>query len=123
MSFGEVLKNLREERGVKQKEVANSCSLTPTCICQLENGSRNPTGSTIRELAKYFNCSADFLLELTDDFGSIIAAPTAPALSSEEEQLIADYRKLTPPLKRMVQETMRTFTGSELNSQSTKKNA
>ena len=69
MNFCETLKYLRAEKGVTQKEVEKACNLTPTCICSLEQGTRNPTGSTIRTLAVYFGVSADYLLGLEDDYG------------------------------------------------------
>ena len=96
MSFCEVLKNLREEKGVTQKEVARACGFTPTCICQLESGVRNPTGSTIRELADYFQVSADYLLERTDELGAIVPnlSPTVPALSDDEKEILALIRKM-----------------------------
>ena len=67
MSFGEILKNLRIERGLTQKELANACNVTATCICQLENGSRNPTGSTVAVLARFFDVSSDYLLGIVCD--------------------------------------------------------
>lgn len=98
MNFCEILKDLRTEKNVTQKEVALACGLTSTCICQLENGSRNPTGSTIRELAKYFDCSADYLLGLKDLGESVLSSP-APELPQDEQQLLALYRKMSHPQK------------------------
>ena len=69
MTFSETLKYLREERQITQKQLAYACNLSPQCICNLEQGTRNPTGSTIRTLAVYFGVSADYLLGLEDDFG------------------------------------------------------
>ncbi len=102
MSFCELLKDLRDEFGVTQKEVALACGITPTCICQLENGSRNPTGSTIKSLAKYFGCSADYLLEL-DQF----ASPTAPQLSAEQKELLKIFDELLPETKKDVLDVVR----------------
>lgn len=102
MSFCELLKDLRDEFGVTQKEVALACGITPTCICQLENGSRNPTGSTIKALAKYFGCSADYLLEL-DQFTS----PTAPQLSAEQKELLKIFDELLPETKKDVLDVVR----------------
>ena len=64
MAFSEVLKYLREEREITQKELANKCNLSPQCICALEQGTRNPTGSTVAVLAAFFGVSADYLLDL-----------------------------------------------------------
>ena len=114
MNFCELIKYLRLEKGATQKEVADGCNLTPTCICQLETGARHPTGSTIRELARYFGVSADYLLGLEDDFGVRTAAP-APntgneSYSAEERELIKKYRSLSPELKEMLNGIIGTWT-------------
>ena len=110
MSFGEIIKNLREERNLTQKEVAISCGFTPTCICQLENGTRNPTGSTVRELANFFDCSADYLLEIKDDFGAnTIAPPTAPILSEEDKKLLSAFHGLDRELQELLWDMIRTW--------------
>ena len=90
MNFCEILKYLREEKNVTQKEVAKNCNLTPTCICQLESGQRSPTGTTIKALAKYFNCSTDYLLGLEDDLG----IKKTPAINYREEKLLRAFNKL-----------------------------
>lgn len=78
MLFNEILKGLREERGLTQKNIADACKVSPTCICQLETGSRSPTGSTLLSLADFFNCSIDYLLGREDDFGNITRQTDAP---------------------------------------------
>ena len=101
MSFAERLKYLREEQGITQKEVAIACDITPTCICNLENGSRNPTGSTITALSDFFGVSADYLLGRTDDLGAVVPSqhPAMPILNDNEKQLIALYRSMNEPQK------------------------
>lgn len=101
MSFAERLKYLREEQGVTQKEVAFACDITPTCICNLENGSRNPTGSTITALSDFFGVSADYLLGRTDDLGAVLPSqqPAMPILTDSEKELIALYRAMSEPQK------------------------
>lgn len=99
MSFCELIKELRIERNLTQKEVAQGCNLTPTCICQLETGARNPTGSTIKELAKFFDVTADYLLGLETDYGAKLAAPLAPmsdGITEKERALLNAFRQLLP---------------------------
>lgn len=121
MSFCDILKGLRQEKGVTQYEVATACSLTPTCICQLETGARNPTGSTVAALAKYFNCSADYLLELEDDFGVRTAAPSGDNYSTDERQLIDKYRVLNPHCKKLINNTIDTLVTTSTSATEQKK--
>ena len=115
MKFGEILKNLRIEKGLTQKELANACNVTATCICQLENGSRNPTGSTVAVLARFFDVSSDYLLGLSDEgihFGGKVAKTPAGGNTAEERELWEDYHELSKEGKELVKATIKTLLGS-----------
>ncbi|MDE6597984.1 MAG: helix-turn-helix transcriptional regulator [Clostridia bacterium] len=112
MSFREILKDLRIEKGVTQIEVAKGCGLTTTCICALEQGRRNPTGSTIAALARFFNVSADYLLGLIDDFGAPIADVMNDMHTSEETRLLEVYRNLSPDMKQTLWSLLNTWNPS-----------
>lgn len=100
MLFNEILKGLREERGLTQKNIADACKVSPTCICQLETGSRSPTGSTLLSLADFFNCSIDYLLGREDDLGNITIKTEKPApLPQDEQTLLNNFRKLPQDLR------------------------
>lgn len=114
MAFSKILRDLRETNSLSQKEVAEACNLSTQCISALETGTRNPTGSTIKTLAEYFQVTADYLLEIEDDFGQK-SIPTPSTYSAEERKLIEDYRTLSPALKKMLQDTIATWQHSEAN--------
>lgn len=100
MKFKDILKELREERGLTQKNVAIACQVSPTCINQLEAGTRNPTGSTLMALANYFNCSIDYLMgrENTLEDSIFYKAPHSQ-LSESEQKLLENFRSLPLDLK------------------------
>lgn len=118
MNFCELLKELRLESGLTQKEVAKGCGLTPTCICQLETGARTPMGATIAVIAKFFDVSTDYLLGLEDDFGARVpAAPPAPASqSSDETRLIEIYRNLSTEMQSTLWSLLETWAPEKLLS-------
>lgn len=63
------LKQLREDKGLTQEQVAKSTDTTVTFISLLENGKRNASDETKKKLAKLYNCKVVdiFLaLQLTD---------------------------------------------------------
>ncbi|MFR1984228.1 MAG: helix-turn-helix domain-containing protein [Christensenellaceae bacterium] len=110
MLFNEILKGLREERGLTQKNIADACKVSPTCICQLETGSRSPTGSTLLSLADFFNCSIDYLLGREDDFGNITIQTEKPApLPQDEQELLNIYQALSPAHRSQILEYARYF--------------
>ena len=96
------LKELREERELTQTDVAKAINTSRTNIGRWEKMENEPTSSFVVALANFFECSTDYLLGRTDDFGSVtIKKEKSPAvaLSAEEEGLLNDYRKLPADLK------------------------
>ncbi len=95
MSINQIILELRKEKGLSQQQVANAVGISQSTIAKIEINRNEATASTIRKLADFFDVSADYLLERSDDFGSVIAPPTAPILSEEENSLLSLFRKMT----------------------------
>ena len=64
--FSERLKELRKERGLKQREMAEICGLKMRGYQQYEYDETYPTVPGLIFLADYFNVSTDYLLGRTD---------------------------------------------------------
>lgn len=64
--FHERLKELRLERGLKLKDVAAAIGLSIRAVSNYEQGIREPSIDTIKKLCNFFQCSADYLLGLTE---------------------------------------------------------
>ena len=61
------LRELREEKGLTQKELAQALGLnSKSTITNYEQNSRDPDYETLIKIAKYFEVSVDFLLGQTD---------------------------------------------------------
>lgn len=60
------LKNLREEKGVIQKDLAAIFNLTRATIASYETGKSMPSIDVVLKYADYFNCSTDYILGRTD---------------------------------------------------------
>lgn len=56
------LRELREQKGVTQKEVATAVGCTSTVYSRYERGVREPDISTLCSLADYFEVSTDDLI-------------------------------------------------------------
>lgn len=70
MEFNEKIKNLRIEKGLKQKEVAKILGVSQTCYAGYEQGYREPDFKTLKKLVVIFDVSADYLLGLEDETGA-----------------------------------------------------
>ena len=63
--MGEYLKRLRElrlQKGIYQKEIADYLGITVASYSLYENGSREPNIYILKRLAKYYNVSLDYLM-------------------------------------------------------------
>lgn len=65
-TIGEKLLILREERNLKQKELAELAGITEATLSRYENGKREPKGEIISRLAKVLNVTTDYLLNDED---------------------------------------------------------
>lgn len=62
MGFSAMLKQLREERHLSQKDVADYLGVTRQAIASYELAKREPDYEVLRKLADYFGVSVDYLL-------------------------------------------------------------
>ncbi len=61
------LKNIREDRDIKQKEIANFLNVSQNTYSQYETGVISLTAEVLIKIADYYNVSIDFLLDRTDN--------------------------------------------------------
>ncbi len=61
----------RLELDLRQDEVARATGLHPTQVSHYEAGEREPSVGNLIKLARALNCSADYLLGLSDNPGAI----------------------------------------------------
>ena len=66
LSFGERVKNLREDADLNQTELGKRVSMTQRKISYMECGKCEPSIDDIITLCRYFGVSSDYLLGLSD---------------------------------------------------------
>lgn len=67
MTFGQKLKKLRNDTGITQKDLADQMHVAFQTVSKWESDTNEPDLASIRELAKIFNCSCDYLLNEDDE--------------------------------------------------------
>ena len=65
-TFGNRLKELRKEKGLGQISLANKLGVSKSIISLWEIGSCEPTLSKLKEIAKFFGVTIDYLAGLED---------------------------------------------------------
>lgn len=84
------MRELRLENGLRQKDVAEKIGVCTASYGFYENWINKPDPETLVKLANLYNVSVDYLLGLTDDFGTRSAAPMSDTYSTEEQQVSVD---------------------------------
>lgn len=64
--FGERLKELREDQGLTQSDLANYLHISRPTITLYENNTNQPDFNTLIQIADKFNVSLDYLLGRTN---------------------------------------------------------
>ena len=60
------LKDLREDRDIPQREIANLLNIRQNTYSQYENGQRQIPIDALILLSEFYNTSVDYILEITD---------------------------------------------------------
>lgn len=61
------IRDLREERDLKQREVAEYLNCSQQVYSNYELGQRDVLSETLIRLSRFYNVSVDYILSLTDD--------------------------------------------------------
>ena len=60
------IRDLREDRDLKQQDLADYINCSQVCYSRYENGQRDIPLETISKIADFYNVSVDYLLNRTD---------------------------------------------------------
>ena len=94
-------KQLRQEKGLTQAQLAEILSLDQTTVSKWELGKALPDSQMLIRLAKFFDVSTDFLLGISNFYypDQVKISHGNIQYSSDEQNLIEHYRKLPSDLK------------------------
>lgn len=97
------LKELREEKGMSQKQAAQALFISNTSLSNYELNISTPSPETLVEMCKFYNVSMDYLFGITDvkrrsqDFGA------------DEAKLLNDYSMLSEQKKALVSDIIKAI--------------
>ena len=97
-SFGDRLRELRDQRDISQKELADKLGVNKQTISQYERDVREPSLDMLSSLCDFFNVSADYILgktNVTPRFlnSEQLALLDGGSLNTDEMNIIVAYRK------------------------------
>lgn len=104
MNVGINIRKLREDRGVKQSEIADLIGMHRSNYSKIENGQREISVAAVDKIARFFNITIDELVHLGNDL---------PDEVSMQDKSTAEQIKLIQELdqeeKSMVFKMIETF--------------
>ncbi len=103
INFGMILKQLRGERNLYQKDVASFLGCTSQAISAYEKNDREPDLETLKSLANYYGVTVDYLL------GNNNAISSIEKEFPEIIKLLRRNSKITNKKKKAVFEMMKTI--------------
>lgn len=87
-SFADRLRNIREEKGLSQLELAQRAGFQPSAVSHFESGRRSPSFDNLKKLADALSVTIDYLLGR--ETAPTSAGPVAEQLFRNFEQMSAE---------------------------------
>ncbi len=101
------IRDLRKEKGITQKELANRIGTSNKNVWAWENGGSSPDIPTLKLLASFFDVSIDYLVGRVDDFGFATGSDTP--LAQSEKEIIRILRALDANEREIVIKQIRAL--------------
>jgi transcriptional regulator with XRE-family HTH domain len=92
MKFGDVLRNLLEERNITQKQLAKFLNVAPSTIGSYVLNNSEPDFIMLKQIARYFDTSIDYLLDYR----------TGYTATRQEDEILRLFRSLTEEQKIII---------------------
>ncbi len=99
MKFGDILRSLINDRNITQKQLASDLNIAPSTLGNYIQDSREPDFQTLKDIAKYFNVTVDYLIDHRCPYTQ----------SRQEEELLRIYRSLSPEQQELYLEQGKAF--------------
>lgn len=94
MDLGSTIKYLRIQKGFNQREFAETCSITPSYLSQIEKNQKEPNLGTLKVICTKLGMPLPFLFFLAMDVHDV---------QSEKREV---YNLIQPALKELIQNLM-----------------
>mgnify|MGYP002511138758 FL=1 len=97
MTMAERIRSLVKRHPKSRQQIANDLFITSECLGNYINGRRTPDVNMVRNMADYFQVSADYIICAAADTEKNAALPTI----EQEKHLLSLFRTMTPPQREI----------------------
>ena len=123
MNIGERLKNVREDKDLKQTEVAKAIHITNKVLSSYERNICLPTIENLIALCNYYHISADsiqqteYYISSTSPKSKINTNATTASLSAEQKRVLYYYSRLNEENRDAIKGLMVTYYKDQIKGQ------
>ncbi len=103
------IKELREERGIKQKDLADYLGISAGNLCEWEKGRIEPSIENLLKLCNFFNVSLDCLVGKESYLDDDVSPVATAGLNDKEAEIIKNYRLSNDVGKTAIEITAESF--------------
>lgn len=96
-----ILKRLRLDAGITQKQLSHDLSIGQATVSQWESGAAKPTADALIALSKYYGVSTDFILGVSQD------REGDGKMDKDVEECIALIDNLTNYQRKLIKELLK----------------
>ena len=123
MNFSLRLKELREEKGFSQAQLARVLNVGVGSVGMWESTDRIPPAKKLSKIADYFQVTTDYLLGREGDWNRNVSNTPLSEYTAEERNLIEAYRDLRPDMQSLLLDTIKIWQEQNASSEASKKKA
>ncbi|MDE6707377.1 MAG: helix-turn-helix domain-containing protein [Oscillospiraceae bacterium] len=109
---GQILKELRIKKGLKQNEIASLLKITPQAYQRYEYGTSEPNADGFAFLADFYNVSVDYLFGRENK--TLASSITQLSDTEIEKRVLQAYFQLDPKLRAKIWAEMATNLESQI---------
>ncbi len=120
-SFGIKLKELRVDKGLTQKAMAEQLNISVPTLSHWECDYQEPAFKDLILLSEFFDVSIDELLGVSEDGATVNVSPMGEKLTDTERQLINDFRQLNYYKQELIKSNIKAMLPAEAESAQKKK--
>lgn len=113
------LRQLREKKGISQKELGNFLNLSQRAISRYESGEAEPDLATVRKISQFFDVTIDFLLGEDDSNIILITRKDLDAMKEVERHLneaMEQLRQITEKISSGVSTSINIGDGNTIQN-------
>ena len=110
MDFKRILRELRSDKGLSAKDLAQKLNFSVSIVYEWEHGRCEPSFEVLCKIANLFDVSVDYLIGNSEDFhSSTFTSAAVPQLSREEKELLKCFAGMNDVQKETLLELAKSL--------------